>query len=285
MSARADIDPNKALLKPKAKQGLLLKHTHNLRATPQTINKAWKGRWVQIRDSAILYYRNSDTLELLGKIPLYLVNSVRKAPKYGKGAFAVTAPGREFIFRVRRLLSSSSSPPSPSPDLPQAESEEAVSEWIFAIQCEFAYHLEELLGRDLNEERSKVEGVERWWKTAMVMEQEEEDGEAEWADKEKPEPARTAPFTLTEVYVRNPFSFSSFSSTPQALPRSETNRLSFTAVVHAAQGHRESMEDAHLVVQSVNVRYDLLEQPLDCSFFAVFDGSLPSSSPLPSPSP
>ena len=89
------------VLRPKTQQGYLLKKVFDPKKQSQ--NKAWVSRWVVIKDAAIYYFRDKDSLDLLGKIPIYLVNSARKSPKYGKRTFSISTVGRIFHFQVPSL--------------------------------------------------------------------------------------------------------------------------------------------------------------------------------------
>jgi hypothetical protein len=74
-----------------------------------------------------------------------------------------------------------------------------VNDWLFAIQCEIAFNLEDILGRDIVEERKILEHKEKWWKKSLEATPGEEGSET------PPNPLANSA-SLIEVYVQS-FSF------------------------------------------------------------------------------
>jgi len=73
-----------------------------------------------------------------------------------------------------------------------------VNDWLFAIQCEIAFNLEDILSRDIFEERKALEHKEKWWKKSL------ETDVAETSEGKTRNPLSKSA-AITEVYVRTDY--------------------------------------------------------------------------------
>src|ERR1700722_325192 len=105
---------------------------------------------------------------LIRCIPLYVIKSIRTAPKYGGSAFEIDAFSKKFYFR------------SPSEDV--------THQWLFCFQCTIATQLEEMIteefkGNKISDIQLKISfsnysaarkqrilRIDKWWKKSKLIE-------------------------------------------------------------------------------------------------------------------